>query len=94
MTMGDRIHTLRKDKGLTLEDIGRAAGVAKSTVRKWESGSITSIRTDKVQKVAAALDTTLEYLLTGVTDSGDRKYRLRYADFCGGECRRICGTRH
>ena len=70
MTMGDRIHTLRKDKGLTLEDIGRAAGVAKSTVRKWESGSITSIRTDKVQKVAAALDTTLEYLLNGVTDSG------------------------
>ena len=31
MTMGDRIHTLRKDKGLTLDDIGRAAGVAKST---------------------------------------------------------------
>ena len=70
MTMGDRIHTLRKDKGLTLEDIGRAAGVAKSTVRKWESGSITSIRTDKVQKVAAALDTTLEYLLNGVESSG------------------------
>ena len=70
MTMGDRIHTLRKDNGLTLEDIGRAAGVAKSTVRKWESGSITSIRTDKVQKVAAALGTTLEYLLNGVEDSG------------------------
>ena len=70
MTMGDRIHILRKDKGLTLEDIGRAAGVAKSTVRKWESGSITSIRTDKVQKVAAALGTTLEYLLNGVEDSG------------------------
>lgn len=68
MTMGDRIHTLRKERGLTLEDIGRAAGVAKSTVRKWESGSITSIRTDKVQKVAAALDTTLDYLLNGVED--------------------------
>lgn len=68
MTMGDRIHRLRKEQGLTLEDIGRAAGVAKSTVRKWESGSITSIRTDKVQKVAAALDTTLDYLLNGVED--------------------------
>lgn len=68
MTMGDRIHTLRKERGLTLEDIGRAAGVAKSTVRKWESGSITSIRTDKVQKVAAALDTTLNYLLNGERD--------------------------
>ena len=39
MTMGDRIHTLRKDKGLTLEDIGRAAGVAKSTVRKCSGRS-------------------------------------------------------
>lgn len=68
MTMGDRIHILRKERGLTLEDIGRAAGVAKSTVRKWENGSITSIRTDKVQKVAAALDTTLDYLLNGVAD--------------------------
>lgn len=67
MTMGDRIHALRIDKGLTLEDIGRAAGVAKSTVRKWESGDISSIRTDKVQRVAAALNTTLEYLLNGVT---------------------------
>lgn len=68
MTMGDRIHMLRKEQGLTLEDIGRAAGVAKSTVRKWESGLITSIRTDKVQKVAAALDTTLDFLLNGVED--------------------------
>ena len=66
MTMGDRIHALRIDKGLTLEDIGRAAGVAKSTVRKWESGYIASIRTDKIQKVATALNTTLEYLLNGI----------------------------
>lgn len=75
MTMGDRIHALRIDKGLTLEDIGRAAGVAKSTVRKWESGDISSIRTDKVQRVAAALNTTLEYLLNGV--ASDTVYDIK-----------------
>lgn len=65
MTMGDRIHKLRKEKGLTLEYIGKMTGVAKSTVRKWESGDITSIRSVNLQKLADVLGTTLEYLLEG-----------------------------
>lgn len=67
MTMGDRIHTLRKEKGLTLEYIGKMTGVAKSTVRKWESGDIASIRSMNLQKLADALGTTIEYLLEGTT---------------------------
>lgn len=65
--MGDRIHTLRKEKGLTLEYIGKMTGVAKSTVRKWESGDIASIRSVNLQKLADALGTTIEYLLEGTT---------------------------
>lgn len=67
MTMGDRIHQLRKEKDFTLEYIGKVVGVAKSTVRKWENGDITSIRSDKIQKLADVLGTTIEYLLDGVT---------------------------
>lgn len=67
MTMGDRIHTLRKEKGLTLEYIGKRTGVAKSTVRKWESGDIASIRSVNLQKLADVLGTTVEYLLEGTT---------------------------
>lgn len=69
MTMGDRIHTLRKEKGLTLEYIGKLTGVAKSTVRKWESGDIASIRSANLQKLADALGTTIEYLLEGTTSN-------------------------
>lgn len=69
MTMGERIHELRTSKGYTLEDIARAAGVAKSTVLKWERGIITSIRSDKIKAVAEILGTTIEYLVDGVTDN-------------------------
>lgn len=69
MTMGDRIHKLRKEKGLTLEYIGKMTGVAKSTVRKWESGDIASIRSANLQKLADVLGTTLEYLLEGTTSN-------------------------
>lgn len=66
-TMGDRIHQLRKAKNLTMEYVGAFVGVAKSTVRKWESGDIESIRSDKIQKLADLLGTTIEYLLDGTT---------------------------
>ncbi len=63
--MSDRIKERRNDLGLTLEDIGKMVGVAKSTVRKWETGMIESIRADKIVKLATALNTTVEYLLDG-----------------------------
>jgi repressor LexA len=67
--MGERIHKLRKDKGLTLEYIGKTTGVAKSTVRKWESGDIASIRSVNLQRLADVLGTTIEYLLEGTTNN-------------------------
>lgn len=69
MTMGDRIHTLRKQKGLTLEYVGKMTGVAKSTVRKWESGDIVSIRSVSLMKLADLLGTTSEYIVKGETDN-------------------------
>lgn len=68
MTMGDRIHWTRKRRGLTLEQVGKACGVSKSTVRKWEIGFIESMRADKVQKLADVLGTTIDYLLDGTPD--------------------------
>lgn len=68
MTTGDRIHFLRNDLDLTLQDLGDKVGVGASTVRKWEKGLIQSIRADKVQKLAAALNTSVDYLM-GWTDN-------------------------
>ena len=68
MTTGDRIHYLRTQQGFTLQELGDRVGVGASTVRKWETGSIKTLRTDKMQKLAQALDTTVDYLM-GWTDN-------------------------
>lgn len=68
MTTGDRIHYLRTDLGLTLQELGDKVGVGASTVRKWEMGTIKALRTDKMQKLASALNTSVDYLM-GWTDN-------------------------
>ena len=63
MDMGKKIETLRKMKGMTLEELGERVGVGKSTVRKWENGMIANMRRDKIAKIAAALDVTPAHLM-------------------------------
>ena len=63
MNMGDKIHRLRMDHNLTLQELGDKVGVGASTVRKWETGYIKTLRTDKMSRLAAALDTTIDYLI-------------------------------
>lgn len=55
MDMGRKIEMLRKEKGMTLEELGDKVGVGKSTVRKWENGMIANMRRDKIAKIASAL---------------------------------------
>ena len=63
MNMGDKIHQLRLEKGLTLEELGNKVGVGKSTVRKWENGIIANMKRDKIILISKALDTTPAYLM-------------------------------
>ncbi len=71
MEMKDKIKYLRESQHLTLEDIGNAVGVGKSTVRKWETGDIANMRRDKIAKLAAALHTTPAYLMGWDNDLPD-----------------------
>lgn len=61
--MSNRIKTLRLSKGLTLEQVGDAVGVGKSTVRKWETGMIANMKRDKIATLANVLGTTPAYLM-------------------------------
>ena len=63
MEMGEKIHALRIEKGLTLEQLGDKVGVGKSTVRKWENGMIANMRRDKIAKIADALGVSPGYLM-------------------------------
>lgn len=53
--IGELIYERRKEFNLTLEQVGDAVGVGKSTVRKWEKGMIRNIGSDKLAALAAVL---------------------------------------
>ena len=62
-TMGLRIKEKRIALEMTLAELGIKVGVGASTIRKWETGFIKDMRSDKVQKVAEALGVTPAYLM-------------------------------
>lgn len=69
MEIGKIIKQRRSELRLTFEDIGNAVGVGKSTVKKWEDGTITSIGCDKIPALAAVLQIS-PYAIMGI-DNGD-----------------------
>lgn len=52
---GSLIKQRRLELGLTLEQVGEACGVGKSTVRKWETGAIKNMGRDKIALLASVL---------------------------------------
>lgn len=65
MSIGDKIYYLRMKNNMTLEELGDKVGVGKSTIRKWENGTISNMRIDKITKLADALGVTPANLLGG-----------------------------
>lgn len=55
MDIGKLIHDRREELGLTLEAVGIAVGVSKSTVKKWENGLISNMKRDKIAQLANVL---------------------------------------
>jgi len=53
--LGKKLQKRREELGLTLEDVGKKVGVGRSTVQRWESGLIKNMRSDKIRKLAEAL---------------------------------------
>ena len=53
--IGKKMFARRKELGLTLEDVGKAVGVGKSTVRRWENGMIKNMGADKIPALAKVL---------------------------------------
>lgn len=64
MTMGDKIRELRIAKGYTLEELGKMIGVRKPTVYKYENSLIVNLKRSIIAKLAKALDTTPDYLMS------------------------------
>lgn len=60
-----KIFLRRKELGLTLEEVGDAVGVGKSTVRKWENGMIKNMGRDKIAALARVLQISPVELVPG-----------------------------
>ena len=65
MDIGKIINQRRLMLGLTLEEVGNAVGVSKSTVKKWEDGYISNMKRDKIAELAKILKISPVVLITG-----------------------------
>lgn len=80
--LGEKIRTLRKAKGFTLDKLADLAESSKSYIWELENKNPPRPSADKVAKIAAALEVTPDYLIMDevkVEDATDaaffRKYR-------------------
>jgi transcriptional regulator with XRE-family HTH domain len=62
--LGEHVHRIRLDRGLTLEQVGKRSRLAPSTISKIENEQM-SPTFDVLQKLAAGLDIDMDELLTG-----------------------------
>lgn len=60
--IGARIEQRRKELGLTLDDIAQEIGVAKSTVQRYEKGTIEKIKLPVMEAIARALNVNPAWL--------------------------------
>ena len=62
-TIGQRIKMCREAKQMTLEELSKYAQVTRQTLSRYETGVITNIPSDNIERIARALGTTPAYLM-------------------------------
>lgn len=65
MTLGEKIISLRKQRGLSQEELAITLGVSRQAVSKWETGDATP-DTDKVIALTDYFDVTTDWLLRDI----------------------------
>lgn len=70
MNIADRIQTLRKNCGLSQEELADRIGVSRQAVSKWESEQSTP-DIDKIILLSDCFDVTTDYLLKGIAPTDD-----------------------
>lgn len=83
--LGKKIRTLRKNAGLTLDELAERSGSSKSYIWELENRPDTRPSAEKLGRVADVLDTTLEYLLDDrdqvqVEDARDQAFYREYKE--------------
>lgn len=76
--LAERIRALRKEKGLSLEQLAEMIGTSRQTVYRYETGAITNVPHEKIEALARALGTTPSRLMGW--DNEDRLSSLNYIE--------------
>lgn len=63
MSLGEKIKTAREAAGITQEELGRLCGTTKQTIYKYETGIITNIPFDRLEKIADVVGVPATQLL-------------------------------
>lgn len=61
--MGKRIHDKRKEYGLSMEELAEKIGVNKSSISKWESGTVGDIKRIYIAKMAQVFHVRPSWLM-------------------------------
>lgn len=69
MLLSEKIYKLRKENGLSQENLATKLNVSRQAVSKWESGVIPDI--DNIVNLARVFDCSIDYLLNDDIDSID-----------------------
>lgn len=67
-TIGDKIKKLIKEKDMTQEELARKAAIPYATLLKIMNGSVQNPTVKTMQKLAMALEVSIDQLLTKLTN--------------------------
>lgn len=90
--VGDRIRTLRKEKGFTLDRLAELSESSKSYIWELENKDPPRPSADKIAKIAKALGVTPDYLLVEdvtVEDATDTAFFRKYQNMDPGTKEKI-----
>jgi transcriptional regulator with XRE-family HTH domain len=66
-SFAEKLNSLRRERGLTVPQVARAAGVCRQAVYFWEQGRTKNLRHESMQRVAKLFNMTTDELI-GKTD--------------------------
>ncbi|HQB32367.1 MAG TPA: helix-turn-helix transcriptional regulator [Erysipelotrichaceae bacterium] len=80
--IGKRLKQARKDKGLTMAQLGELVDLHHSTISRYENGMIDRLDVRKLKEFAKVLDVTPEWIVgwQNINDSNDKVYTLHKGD--------------
>nr|DAI10502.1 MAG TPA: helix-turn-helix domain protein [Caudoviricetes sp.] len=76
MTIGRNIYHARKSSGMTLEELSKHIGISRQTLSRYENGIIGNIPSDRIEKIAIALNVSPAQLMgwEEMSDSPEEEY--------------------